>query len=99
MSVKKCSKCQGEKFNVIEEQDCESCEYNGAWDDNKKQYIYDQDVIDELGLVRDEADDSGSCTMGDCFNSGCHRYMCVRCLHEEMWPGIDELKKGELKCV
>lgn len=92
MSTKQC-KC-GSEFFRIEEKDCSDCPHNGAWLYDEKneegEYIYDEAIIKEKGLSRNQAQDENQCNFGDCYNEGCYMFTCSVCSKQTNLPlGVD----------
>lgn len=71
-------KCGNATYKIETSTDCCNCKHNGAYHDEDG-WIYDQGLIDRLGLARNEAEDSGECELGSSWNAGCHIYICTKC--------------------
>ena len=78
-NIKKCHKCFGKVFMIINIACCENCSENGAWDDEDQLYTTDMKVIEEKALERNAVDEQGECNLGSSFGAGCHMYRCCKC--------------------
>ncbi len=83
--MKKCEKCGANLF-TIKIKDCDTCEYNGIWDAEECEYIYD---IKKEG-ERTQASEEGECQMGDNYDAGCYYFTCIKCGHSDILPLISE---------
>ena len=77
----KCKKCGNDLFLIEERKDCSTCEHNGVWDEDKKDYVYDVPHA-----PRDQVEENGECAMGDAHGAGCHMYTCVLCDEQNIFP-------------
>lgn len=87
MKKLKCG-CGNDKFKIEKRDDCADCVHNGAnsgYSENKTSkhfdqgYVYDPEIIKELGIERSEAEDDGECEMGSAEGEGCYIYICSLC--------------------
>lgn len=72
-----CRKCKNDTFKIEIIDLCSDCEHNGAYDG--EEWIYDQDIIDQKNLTRDEAQEGGQCQFGSNWNAGCYMFICAKC--------------------
>ena len=90
-----CPECGSKQFHIFDRDKCGDCPNNGAFlpngDDDllHGEYIYDEAIIKEKGLVRDEAFQEGECAFGLCYDSGCNVFKCINCGHEWNLPFSD----------
>lgn len=78
IDMKKCT-CGNDKFYIEIKRDCYECDHNGAWNSNWCYYTLDLDIINDLGLTRNQAENEGECELGHSYNNGCHMYKCTEC--------------------
>ena len=62
---KVCPKCGNDRFIILKRNSCDNCPYNGAYDEDLEDWIYDDEKIKLKGLVRDEAFENASCAYGN----------------------------------
>ena len=75
----KCPKCGSEKFFIVENNSCENCKYNGAWNEDAGEYTTDEKVIAEKKLIRNQISDNWSCEILSHAREGCWIVECVEC--------------------
>ena len=79
----KCRKCEATLFTIQVIPCCDDCDQNPAYDTDKKEYIYDSEIIDQKELDRVGVEDDGECKMGTAFGAGCYLFTCSVCHHKE----------------
>ena len=58
---------------------CDDCSENGAWDSDTSEYVYDEGVINNFDLERDEVQNDGECRFDTAFGAGCYMFTCNNC--------------------
>lgn len=81
-----CSECKDDEFTIDEIIDCSKCVNNGAYDEDAKDYIYDEKVIKAKNLERNQVEENGECLFGTCSENGCNIMTCVTCMHQWIIP-------------
>jgi DNA-directed RNA polymerase subunit M/transcription elongation factor TFIIS len=89
MGHMKCKKCDNDLFK-IDGKDCNDCEFNGAYDEEDGEYIYDEAVIKSKNLMRTESNHEGQCKFGHSYDNGCFIFTCSSCGNKENIPLIEE---------
>ena len=84
----KCSKCKGVLFTIQVIPCCDDCDQNGAYDENGD-LVYDEKIIDEKDLTRDEVAEDGECKMDTAYGAGCFMFVCNSCHHKTNLPVMD----------
>ena len=80
MMEMKCDKCNCRAFNIEIKNECDECEHNRWWDEDKEGDNWQPlPPPDDIENVYYKTDDDGECEMGTSFNAGCYLFKCTTC--------------------
>lgn len=78
--------CDNSSFTIELYTECSDCPNNGAYDRDEDDYIYDEEIIKNKVLLRDQAANDGQCSFDICFDNGCYMFTCTECGQKFMLP-------------
>ncbi len=85
----KCKKCGSRIFLIDENNSCDDCKHNPAWNEEENNYTYDQETIDRLGLTRNYVEEERECGFGGASGDGCYMITCKFCEQKFNIPLVD----------
>ena len=75
----KCKKCKNKLFTIEIETNRDDCPENGAFDNDKNEYIFDEKIIDMKELFRNHVKNEGECNLSTAHGMGCTKIICSKC--------------------